>query len=389
MFHRQIKRKILLLPYLLVLLALIGCVSKSNRFGIVFTSDFEGLFDIYRIPDTIQSKAIERLTFTPIIGEYQFLVSKDGNKIVFETGPAHLKEEAFMPEEPEDLWQIYFLDAKDKTLIDITESLTGYKRSHYNAIDWLPDQKRFVVIASEGVEFEIKSFLKFIDIDGKNRKDIFVPTTDEIPSVITSVKWSPDGSKLVLTREAIGIEQQLQNPGSAILLYDLRSQKLTHLTDYKDRCFPMEWSPNSKQIVVICSFPYVEGVSSTILRILDSENPGQTYEHIAFTDCYDPSWSPNGQKIAFVCKKAKDQAGLFIASSNGSGIREVKLAVSENPAVIKDPTWSPDGAQILYVAGTDSEHTLIYSIYSDGSNNYPLTNQEAFYSIISAYPVVP
>lgn len=389
MFHRQ-TRKTLLLPYLLISLVLIGCAPKSNRFGIVFTSNLEGSFDLYRIPDTTQSKVVEQLTFTPTIGEYQLFVSKDGNKIVFATGPTSLEEGTLEPK-VEEYRRIYFLDVTSNTLVNITKALVEYETMpHDFSMDWLPDQERFVVIAREGVEFEIKNFLKFIDIDGKNRKAIFIPITDGVPSVINSVKWSPDGGKLVLTREVIGIAQQLQNPGNAMLLYNLESGEFRQLTDYKNRCLPREWSPNGKQIVVTCSYPYVEGVSGpSTVRILSVENPGQSYEHIAFTDCYDPSWSPDGQRIAFVCKKGAGRVGLFIVNSNGSGIRDVNLAVSGNPAVIKDPTWSPDGAQILYVAGTDSKHTMIYSVYPDGSNNYSLTNQEAFYSIVSVYPVLP
>ena len=120
---------------------------------------------------------------------------------------------------------------------------------------------------------------------------------------------------------------------------------------------------------------------------MDVENPGQPYEIIAFSPCYDPSWSPDGEQLAFVCDKGTNQSGLFIVDSDGNGIHEVKLGDLGNPAVLKGPTWSPDGTQIVYVAGSDYGHTNIYSINSDGSGNHVLTTQEAFYRIVSVYPL--
>jgi Tol biopolymer transport system component len=250
-------------------------------------------------------------------------------------------------------------------------------------MDWSPDQKQFAVITDDVAGFEL------VDFDGTNKKDIFIPTPGEIPSLINSVIWSPDGKKFVLTRGVIGIEQQLQNPGVAILVYDLESGKLTQITDYKDNCLPEKWSPNSQQIVATCSFvpPYgAELISGPeTIHIFDVENPGQPYERIAFSPCYDPSWSPDGQQIAFLCDKGTNQTGLFIINSDGNGIHEVKLENLGNPAFLGYPIWSPDGTQIVYVAGSDSAHTNIYTVHLDGSNNHPLTHQEASYNDLSVY----
>lgn len=394
LFAKFTKRILISLLCLLSLLALTSCASKSNRFGVIFTSDngVVGAIDIYRIPDNTQSK-VEQLTFTPRIGEYGLLVSKDGNRIVFRTDFYSSLEMKPSELAIEELRHIYLLDMASKKLIDLTNVLVD-KHAQVSSnffMDWSPDQKRFMTIIDEGGGYEIKSFLEFVDFDGKNRKNILIPTTGEIPSLIQTAKWSPDAEKVVLTQGVIGVKQQLENPGSAILIHDIESGKLTQLTDYKDGCLPRGWSPTGQQIVATCSYspPYnAEGVSGPeTVRIFDIEKSGQPYEHIAFSNCYDPSWSPDGKQIVLVCDKGVDQAGLFIVNSNGNGIREVKLENLGNPAVLKEPNWSPDGTQIVYVAGSDVGHTSIYSVHPDGSNNYPLTNQEAFYSIVSVYPL--
>jgi hypothetical protein len=38
------------------------------------------------------------------------------------------------------------------------------------------------------------------------------------------------------------------------------------------------------------------------------------------------------------------------------------------------------------VAGTDYDQANIYSVYLDGSNNHSITNQEAYYNLVSVYP---
>lgn len=389
MLSQQICRKILFsLLCLLGITALTGCAPKSSRFGIVFINRFA---DIYRIPDNTQNK-VEQLTFTPTIGEYVKGISKNGDKIIFSTdfysdsdmSPSELKIE--------QLRHVYLLDTTNKKLVDITNVL----ENKYPQIgpefymDWSPNQKKFVVVTYEGGGYEIKSFLEFVDFDGTNRKDVLIPTTGEIPSLINGVKWSPDGKKFILTQGVIGFKQQQENPGVALLVYDLESGNLVQITDYMDGCFPSEWSPTNKKIVAICrpNFPYMNENASFLpetIRIFDIENPGQSYERIAFTSCDNPSWSPDGKQIAFVCAKDKNYKGIFVVNSDGSGIHEIKLGGVGNPAVLYSPIWSPDGKQIIYVAGSDYEHTNIYSKHLDDSSNRSLTNQNDFYHLLSVY----
>ena len=380
MFSKRIRKKILFfLLCLLSIIVLMSCTPKSSRFGIVFTNDFA---DIYRIPDNTKSK-VEQLTYTPTVGEYPFLVSKNGDKIIFEVGLSGNAEERQQ--------NVYSLDTSSKEIANITNVFTKFAMvSHNFSADWSPDEKQFVTVDYGGSGYAIESFLELIDVSGENRREIPIPTPKDIPSLIQSAEWSPNGKKLVLTRGVIGVEQKLQNPGNAILVYDLESGKLVQITGYLDGCLPRGWSPDSKQIVAICSpnFPYMNESAASLpdtVRIFDIENPGQPYEHIAFTSCDDPSWSPDGKQIAFVCAKDKKHKGIFIVNSDGNEIHEIKLGSLGNPAVLNTPIWSPDGAQIVYVAGSDYEHTNIYSIYLNESSNHVLTNQDGFYRLVSVY----
>ena len=380
-------RILVLLLCLLCLPAVSSCTSGPQRFGIIFTSGG----DIYRIPDHTQSE-VEQLTFTPKVGEYTLRVSKDGDKIIFQTGYVDFLKETSMKQR-----HVYLLDATSKEFVDITNVLVKYAQVWQNfSMDWSPDQKQFVmvdhIVDHEEAGSEVTSFLEFVDFDGTERKSLLIPTIGTIPSLIQSVQWSPDGKKFLLTQGVIGgIEEQLQYPSPAILIYDLESGEVQQITAYEDHCIPVAWSPTSQQIVAICSYvpPYgAEGVSGPqTVRIFDIENPGQAYERVGFSPCNDPSWSPDGKQIVFVCDKGADPVGLFIVNSDGNGVREVNLGDLGNPVVLWGPTWSPDGTQIVYVAGRDYKHTLIYSIHADGSNGYALTNREAFYRLEAVYPL--
>ncbi|HQF64179.1 MAG TPA: hypothetical protein PLT26_16905 [Anaerolineaceae bacterium] len=387
------KKTLSLLFYLSALLVIAGCVSKPKQFGIIFTlNDMDGPIDIYRLPDNTQSQ-VEQLTFTPTVGEYGLLVSQNGAQIVFRTD--HYPSLEMEPSDlaVEELRHVYHLDIDSQQLMDITNVVEDAfpQVGPDFFMDWSPTREQFMVVTHRGEGDEIESWLQFVDFDGENQKEILIPPTGALPSLIQTAKWSPDGKKLVLTQAVIGIEHQFENPGSAILIYDLETEKITPVTANQDHCLPVEWSPTSHQIVAICSNildPLDDKASqSQVVHILSVENPGLADNQTDLSPCYDPSWSPDGEQIVLVCDKGSDRAGLFIANSDGSQLQEVKLGQLGDPAVLKNPTWAPDGTQIIYVAGSDHEHTNIYSVYPDGSGNHPLTNQSAFYTIVAVYPV--
>ena len=145
MFVIQIRKKILIfLLCLLGITVLTNCAPKSNGFGVVFTNDY---VDIYRIPDNAKSE-IEQLTYTPNVGEYPFLVSKNGDKIIFEVGLTGSAEEQQQ--------NVYILDASSKKITNITNVFTKFVMvSHDFGADWSPDEKRFVTVDYGGSGYEI------------------------------------------------------------------------------------------------------------------------------------------------------------------------------------------------------------------------------------------
>lgn len=352
-------------------------MSQQGRFGVMFVLIDNGATDIYQMPDG-NKKQIERVTFSPTVGENVLLTSRDGKKIVFGTGPT------LLPTEPSDLvaeklYRIYFLDTVGKDLQDITDFFTLPPiTTPMRVADWSPDQKQFAFI-------NYGTGLGIMNIDGTDRKDISIPSLGDIPA-IKRAKWSPDGKKIALIHGYA--PETPEHTGWALLIYEFESKRTLQIADYETNCGDVEWSVSSQQLIATCSYiqPYTEIPGRETVQIFDIEHSGQSYEHISFNTCYDPSWSPDGKRIVFVCEKEANQSGIFIVNSKGSDIYEVNLGELANSTILKDPTWSPDGTQIVYIAGSDAKSTKIYSVNIDGSNNHPLTDQEAYYILVSVYP---
>jgi Tol biopolymer transport system component len=385
-YIKYTKKIELLLLCMLILLTTTSCTSKSSNFGMIYTNNY---MDIYRIQNDMQGSN-DQLTFTPTIGEYQILVSSNGEKIVFEAGFTDLEIDSSEMQE-----HIYLLDATTKEMIDITNVLVEYVQVWDTfSMDWLSDHKQFVVVNCEGQEYDYNCYVELINFDGKNKERIPIPTIGDIPALIQSVDWSPDGKMFLLTQGVIGTDQQNKHPGSAISVYDLETEKITQLTKYEDQCLPREWSPTSQQIVITCSvigsYSSEGAAQPEVVRILDVEKNNQPYEHIGFISCNNPSWSPDGKQISFVCENKKGQEGIFIVNADGSEFHEIDIENIHNFNIYQGPHWSPDGTKIIYVAflsESDVSHSNIYSVNIDGSDNHAITREEGAYIIEAVYSI--
>jgi dipeptidyl aminopeptidase/acylaminoacyl peptidase len=87
---------------------------------------------------------------------------------------------------------------------------------------------------------------------------------------------------------------------------------------------------------------------------------------------YQPAWSPDGSMIAFARWTPK-QLSLMVVRSDGSGLRRL-AALGASPkskytAQIYDIQWSPDASQLAYVAFRTGMWEGIYVASVDGSGS--------------------
>ena len=225
--------------------------------------------------------------------------------------------------------------------------------------------------------------------DGKNIQELEIPHT-YVGSTIESLSYSLD-EKQIAYEESYSHSFAPPAGTNSSFIYDFETKAIIPLNNISETCRSPKWSPSSKMILLSCDLSTDGITADPHVRILKLMEKGSiTVSQVAdFPQCVSPAWSPDGKQVVMVCQKEDDTGlfHLFLAKSDGSDYKEIKISGASIPTHFWEPVWSPDGTQIVYEGGTDTENESIFIINSDGPNNRPLTNQEASYSIVSVYPV--
>jgi len=168
--------------------------------------------------------------------------------------------------------------------------------------------------------------------------------------VKTEPAWSPDGTRIVVTR------------GGAYLGWVDVVTGQYH--DFQTRAGSLvgshgSYSKDGSRIV----FSQTNNISvmsangSGITKLIGA--PG-----LAF---FAPAYSPDGTKIAFV----SDMSGptlLYVMNADGTGVTPLTSTSGD-----KTPSWSPDGKKIAFARMQGGSLVQVWSINADGSNLAPLT----------------
>ncbi len=170
-----------------------------------------------------------------------------------------------------------------------------------------------------------------MDSDGSNEYQVTenrVGKEDEISE--RSPSFSPDGKKLIFTRE-IGAIWAGVNP--KIYTIDIDGRNERYLIDG----WTPEWSPDGKKIVFESQNMNGNVVNSNII-IMDTD--GNNQEEIVDSS-HDPAWSPDGKQIVFSSRRSKNILGNQIYKMDSNGRNIVPLTGDRSNAL--SPSWSPDG----------------------------------------------
>ena len=193
----------------------------------------------------------------------------------------------------------------------------------------------------------------------------------------TDPAWSPDGGRIVFTRNEDVGESTLFTSDDVFVM-DADGSAVRQLTqDRGGRSFGQPaWSPDGSQIA------YVDGasVSSTVsfrfgrLTVVDVDGSGARRVTDGRVDA-DPDWSPNGREIAFT--RGVDLASFDNANQDihAVDVQTGKVRrLTRTPAGVFEsaPTWSPDGSRIAFARwtlGTQFDgRAAIYVMKPDGSD---------------------
>jgi Tol biopolymer transport system component len=222
---------------------------------------------------------------------------------------------------------------------------------------WSTDGTKIAYLAGHppGLGAPTSLALYLVDANGNNPRELASCGDCAGLNADSSIAWSPDGSRIALTRQT-GLAQDLW-------LVNVKTGALSRLTDCASpkACADAsaEWSPGGQAIVFS---RWVKGQAESIYTM----RPDGTHLKLiaAGAGAQDPQWSPDGRKIAF-------QANNGIYTVNADGTQLTRIAAAGGLA--GEPAWSPDGNELLYVKSSPTpggvEVTQLWTINANGSDN--------------------
>ena len=222
---------------------------------------------------------------------------------------------------------------------------------------WSADGTEIAYLAGHppGLNVPTSLALYLVDANGKNPRKLAWCGDCAGLNADSSIAWSPDGSRIALTRQT-GLAQDLW-------LVSVKTGALSRLNDCASgkACADAsaEWSPGGQAIV------FSRWVKGQVASIYTMRPDGTHLELIAaVAGARDPQWSPDGREIAFQANN-----GIYTVYADGTQLTQIAAAGGR----AGEPAWSPDGTKLLYVKSSLNparvEVTQLWTINANGSDN--------------------
>jgi TolB protein len=173
------------------------------------------------------------------------------------------------------------------------------------------------------------------------------------PGAVLDGVWSPEGTRLLVTREEGG--------NSDIYLLDQGGQTLRRLTDHWAIDVAPAWAPDGRRLA-FCS---ARGGGPQIY-VMNVDGSG--LERVSRTGSYNtsPAWSPKGDRLAWTTR-ASGGFQVVVAAADGSGAKTITTAGSN-----ENPSWAPDGRYLVF-ASTRAGGWHLFLADRDGRTQKQLT----------------
>jgi len=230
-----------------------------------------------------------------------------------------------------------------------------------SGVRYAPDRSRLAMIVSGGGRPE-KLYMMGTDPRSLSDSGAAPTVLSDEPGFDDEFSWSPDGSRLVLSKQRFGGHGALVHD---LYILDVASRDLRRLTSNAAHTDPA-WSPDGRAIVAV-----EKRIGRDNLVLIDPASGART-PLTSFTDdiqLYTPAWSPDGRSIAFSMFDADGVRAIAIINRDGSGLRRL-VADSVNN---RYPVWSPDGSRIAFTSHANGIPN-IQIIGVDGSDRHAVTD---------------
>ena len=202
---------------------------------------------------------------------------------------------------------------------------------------------------------------------------------------ITSVDWSPDGTRIAYA--LYGAPGRGVGDSAGIYVMEVGTERIHRLTHCSAPCArqdDVEWSPDGSRIAYtqmdsdFCNSPS-NFAGSCSIRTMSADGTDRTQLFTgSVVDPVNPTWAPDGTRIAFSGRAAEDEDHWLVYTMALDGSEPLPLAPDLRAPEQNLPAWSPDGSTIALLAdgGGTAEEGWPYELWLvtvDGSERRLLT----------------
>jgi TolB protein len=207
--------------------------------------------------------------------------------------------------------------------------------------------------------------------------------TGGLTSLWSPLSWSPDGSRLAITRGPANFPNDREEID--IYLVSADGSGTVSVIQNPQSDFAPKWSPDGRRI----AFTGLRSANNALYAVNPDGTGLTTLGWEGGRDAGAYAWSPDGSRVAYF-SVSRQRYGDYrdevrIVAADGSNEKTILALERPERPVYSDLAWSPDGTRLIFTSTHEgdadgSRRVYIYMMWADGSGLTRLTSDSARYA---------